>query len=110
MLFGETAQCGEIEMIVMVVRHEHDIDGGQFLKANARVAVPLGACPGNRAASFRPDGIGEDVETVHLDEKRRMTDGDHGKVAFRNADRGRWPGRNLFDLGPFGPVVAEQIP
>jgi len=50
MLFGETAQCGEIEMIVMVMRHEHDIDGGQFLKANARVAVPLGACPGNRAA------------------------------------------------------------
>ena len=81
-LFREAIQRRKIQVVIMVVGHQHDVNRRQVFKANAGGVAPPGTGPGDRAAAFGPDGVGQDVEAVHLDEKRRVTDRGHQKRAF----------------------------
>lgn len=109
-LFRETTQRRKIQVVIMVVGDQHDVNRRQLLKANARVLTPPGAGPGDRAAPFGPDGVGQDVEAVHLDQKRRVADRGHHKLSLPDPGRRRGSGQKIPDLRPFGPVVSENEP
>ena len=69
----------QIEVIIMVVRDHHRVDPGQRIERDARGVVPLrpGEPKGTRAP--RPDGVGQDIQSADLDEKRRMADERHAQ-------------------------------
>ena len=93
----------------MVVADQHEIDARQILEADARRGDP--ARPeAERSGALTPDRIGEDVETLRLDQHGRVADPCHQHP--RPVDARRRPGGGDRDaVGPGGAVVAAgQLP
>ncbi|MCY1295228.1 hypothetical protein D9M70_445580 [compost metagenome] len=75
-------------MVVVVVGDEHDVDRRQIVKLDAGGVVALRSGKGERAGATRPDGVGENVHAVHLDEQRRVADHRHAQAFAFDAEFG----------------------
>ena len=75
--FDEALQCRDVQMIVVIVRHDHDIDGRQIVEGDSRRSGASRPGEGHGACALRPDGIRQDVETRRLDQQCRMADHGH---------------------------------
>src|SRR6516225_17481 len=67
------AMCGrysregiEVEMVVMTVRHQHDIDRWQFCKCNARIVDSFRPNEAKRRRAIRPNRIEQHIEPCCL--------------------------------------------
>lgn len=78
----ETAQRRHVHMVVMIVAEQYHVDLRQCLECDTRRTHALGAAERDRASSFRPYGVGEDVETARLDQHAGMPD-DRGPRGVR---------------------------
>ena len=67
-------QRGDIEMIVVSVRHQHDIDRRQVRKADARVVHAFGPDETERRGALRPNRVEQHVKAGSLNEPARMAD------------------------------------
>ena len=114
---GKPRQRGKIEMIVMAVRHQHDVDRRQVDKGDARIVHSFGTDETERRSALRPNRIEQDIQASRLNEEAGMTDiGNAPGLAFdprrRTIGTGRWrPGRPL-RLGPAPMPIdkpAQQI-
>ena len=107
-LFRETLQGRKIKVIIMIVGHQHNINRGQMFKTDAGPKVPFGTHPWYRAATVRPNWIGENVKTIHLNKESGVTDRGHTDHAFRDkGDRTR-SRRNILYFRPFWPIIAQN--
>lgn len=70
----ELRQRRDVEMVVVAVRHQHDIDPGQFIECDAGIVVPLRPGEAERRGPHRPDRIEQDVEARGLDQPAGMAD------------------------------------
>ena len=104
---GEPRQRRDIEMIVVAVRHQHDVDRRQVGKRDAGIVDPLRPDEAERRRALRPDRIEQDIEARGLDQKAGVADiGDAPSRAFDARRRTvgirrRRPGR------PFRPGAAQ---
>src|SRR4051794_3455408 len=89
-------------MVVVIVADEHDVDRRQIAETDARRAMPLRPDVRRRRAALRPDRIGEDVEVVCLQQRRRVIDEGHAHPSVADALR-RLLARRLVD--PVAPVA-----
>jgi len=55
-------QRRKVEMIVMSVRHQHDVDFGQCLECDAGIVVSFRPGEGKRRGALRPHGIDQDIQ------------------------------------------------
>jgi hypothetical protein len=60
-------------MVIVVMAHNHEIDPGQRIEGDSRLAYPLGAKPPQRAYTFRPHRVSQNVAAWQLDEDGCMT-------------------------------------
>jgi hypothetical protein len=72
-----------VEMIVVIVRDQHDIDVRQILERNARRLHPLGSGALQRRGAQGKDRIREHVEPAGLHQHGRVTDPGGGRVHVR---------------------------
>ena len=96
--FASLFQRGVIQMIVVIVGNQHGINGRQVFETDTRLAVSLGACPGYGTATFRPDGVGQNIEPVHLNQEGGMADSGNPQGPFRHAGRGGGPGGSVYEF------------
>src|SRR5712664_4144756 len=87
-------------MIVMIVAQQNRIDWREVLKAQAGRTVPPRTQPSNRAGAFRPDWIGEDIPSVHLDEHRGVINEGDAQATLADLKRRR---RSRRSVGPRTP-------
>jgi hypothetical protein len=71
---SQKAQDGKIQMIVMIVADHHEIDAGKILPPDARRATAARADPRQRTWPLGPNRIGQKVESVLLEQQRRVVD------------------------------------
>lgn len=64
----QSPQCRQIHVVVVVVAEQNEVDGGQIVEAQPGWAVALRAGEGYGTDPLGPDGVGQHVEAVHLDE------------------------------------------
>ncbi len=104
---GEPRERGEIEMVVVAVRHQHGVDCGQRLECDPGIVDPLRSGKAHRRGALRPYRIAQEVDARGLYEKRRMADeSDPDRVSFD-------PGRRVVREGarhPFRPLLAAARP
>ena len=114
-------------MIVVIVRNQHEMNARETFEWHAGSDEPFRAGEGNRAGSFRPVGIRENIEPVELNEQGGMADpcDSHVSVIVTQSrpivvdrdertsswmhGRGPQPGRNELDCVPFGRISNERI-
>src|SRR2546423_4078485 len=68
--------------------------------------MPFWTRPSDGASAFRPDGIGQNVYVIHLNERSRVVDKSDTQASFADA-RGRR--RACQQLCPFIPVALFTI-
>ena len=73
-LIRQAAQGGKVQMIVVIVAQQYDIDGRQIVEFYSRRPAAARTDPAERAGSFGPDGIGQNVGAVLLNEHCGMVD------------------------------------
>src|SRR5215472_2935295 len=91
-----------VEMVVVIVRDEHDVDRRQVLEGDTgwrKALHPHRA--GERAQPLAPHGVGENVHAVELYEKRGVTDPRHGRLVAILAQR--------LHVGPDGGQGRELV-
>jgi len=114
-------------MIVVIVRNQHEMNTRETFEWHAGSDEPFWAGEGNRAGSFRPVGIRENIETVELNEQGGMADPCNRRISdivsqprsiVDDGDertgpwmqcRGPQSGRNELQLIPFGRISNERI-
>ena len=84
---GQPLHRGLVQVVVVIVRDQHDVDGRQILEAHAGRRHPLGAGERQRAGALRPLRIGEDVHAGELDQQRRVADPGDGGLGLVRAQR-----------------------
>ena len=52
---------GQIHVVIVIVRQQHEVDFRQILQCHAGCARALGACPLHGACALGEEGIGENV-------------------------------------------------
>jgi hypothetical protein len=72
MLGGEALDRRDVQVVVVIVRDQHDVDRRQILERQAGPRDPARAGERQRARALRPVGIGQDVHAVELEQQRRM--------------------------------------
>ena len=77
---GQPANGRHIEMIVVIVRDDHDVHRRQILECQRGRREPLRARERERARALRPLRIREDVHAVELNQQRGMADPGHGRL------------------------------
>ncbi|MNZ98435.1 hypothetical protein D3C78_1177180 [compost metagenome] len=65
----QALQRFHIQMVVVIMGHQHQIDGRQILKTDAGRIDPFGTGKTERAGALRPHRIDENIQTRRLDEK-----------------------------------------
>lgn len=90
---GEALQGRNIEMVVMVMAEKNGVDRWEVFEANAGVAMTLGSGKGDRADPVRPDGIGEKVEAISLEQDSGVIDERDAEGRIQDTLRGLQPGR-----------------
>ncbi len=78
-----------IEMIVMVVADQNQIDRRKVLESNARWAMPSRSGKWEWRDALRPDRIGQDVDSIELQQCGRVIDEGDTQAALIDARR-RW--------------------
>jgi hypothetical protein len=78
-----------VEVVVVVVRDQHEIDLRHRLQCEGRRRDALRARPLQRRRALRPPRIGEDVEPRHLHQQRGVADGGDARLVALHARR-RW--------------------
>ena len=76
---AQAGQGGEVEMVVVVVRHQHGIDRRQGGPGDPWRVHPLRPGPGERARTVGPDGIHQQVEPGDLHQQAGMADQGHAQ-------------------------------
>src|SRR5467141_834454 len=76
-----------VEMVVVVVRLHHDIQRGQVVERDPWRHPAARAGKWNRRCALAPHGVGENVETVELDEQARVSNPCHRQPRERRARR-----------------------
>ena len=71
---GQPLQGGEIQVIVVVMAEKHNIDTGKIVPEHTRIPAAARTGPGKWTGAFRPDRVGQHVETALLQEHRGMVD------------------------------------
>ena len=90
----QAADGGEVEVVVVIVRDQHPIDGREVGDVDARGVDALGAGKAEGAGAFRPMRVEQDVDASGLDE--------HGGVA----DEAQ---AELLASDALGGIVAEAV-
>ena len=70
----ELAQGFQVEVVVVVVAHQHQVDRRQLVERQPGRMVALRADEGERADPLRPDRVGEDVQAAVLDQQGGVVD------------------------------------
>ncbi|CRP11100.1 hypothetical protein PAERUG_P18_London_17_VIM_2_04_10_02600 [Pseudomonas aeruginosa] len=70
----ELAQGFQVEVVVVVVAHQHQVDRWQLVERQPGRMVALRADEGERADPLRPDRVGEDVQAAVLDQQGGVVD------------------------------------
>ena len=70
----EGAHGGIVEMIVVVVRLEHDIERREIIERDPRWDPPSGTRERHRRGALAPHRIGEDVAAVDLNQQAGVSD------------------------------------
>ena len=104
----EAPQRPQVHVVVVIVADHDEIDRRQVLEADPRRSMPLRPDPGDGANTLRPDGVGEDVQAVHLDQHRRVIDEGDAEVAAGDTCR-RDVGRDLLPLGPVPTPAGDDV-
>lgn len=73
------ADAGRIEMVVVVVRHQHQVHPRQFAQRQPRGLMALRAGEGQGRGPLRKDGVGEQREAAQLGQHRGMADPGGGR-------------------------------
>ena len=60
-------ECGEVQVIVVIVADEDNIQAGQIFQADSRTAMAERSCERDGAGAFGPDGIGQQVYAAGLE-------------------------------------------
>ena len=109
---GEPRQRRDIEMIVVGVRHQHDVDRRQVGEGDAGIVDPFRPDVAERRRALRPDRVEQDIETGGLDQPTGVAD--IGDAAGRTFDaRRRTVGKRRrrpvrpFCLGAAQPALQE---
>ena len=71
---GELADGRVVEMVVVVVRHDHEVDRRHRAQGNGHGLEALGAGEPRRRRARSPDRIGEHAQAVDLDQHRGMAE------------------------------------
>lgn len=87
-------QCIDVEVVIVVVRDQHEVDRRQVAHQDARRVAAKRSGKGDGACATRPDRIGQYVDARDLDQKGRVTDHGHtqpiagdGKFGLRLGER-----------------------
>src|SRR5437867_3012849 len=105
---AESLQSIDVEMVIVIVAYENEIDRRKVLESNSRRPVAPRASEADRGDALGPDGIGEDVDSIELQQRRGVIDERDAQVAIvHSARRRRSTGR--FDLRPRA-LLAMQHP
>ena len=83
----DAGQRLDVEMVVVVVRDQHDVDARQVRKGDAGLVDALGADEGQRARTLRIHRVDQQVEARDLVEERGVAEMDDANPF----DTGRWP-------------------
>ena len=79
-LRGQREDGRAVEVVVMVVRDQHDVDVRQVAKRDGQRDAPLWPCERHRRCARRELRIGQHVEARDLDQQRRMPEPGDGRV------------------------------
>ena len=71
---GQSSDCFQIKMIIVIMRDKDQINGGQILKWYPWRDQTLRTRKGDRARPIRPVRISQDVDAIELNEKCGMPD------------------------------------
>jgi hypothetical protein len=104
----EAPQRGDVHVVVVVVGKEHGVDVRQVLEANPRRPHPRRPQRLQRAASLRPDGVGEEIHPVRLDEHGGVVHERHPHLAQRHAVGRPRPRLRLRGALPLGTCLADK--
>ena len=74
---GEARDGRDVEVVVVIVRDEHDVDRRQVLELEAGRSHTLRTGEPDGARARRPLRVGQDVHPVELDQERRVADPGH---------------------------------
>jgi len=91
-------------MIVVAVRHQHDVDLGQRVERNAGIVVPFRSGKRKRRGAHRPHGIDQEVHAGGLDQPARMSD--KGQPYLVSGD----PRRRRVGMGARHPIGPGRAP
>src|SRR5882757_4466196 len=72
--FLETQECFDIEVVVVIVRDEHQMDRWQLLKRKAGITDAFRADATERTGALRINRIGQYIEARELQQKRDVID------------------------------------
>src|SRR5579859_8199719 len=95
-------------MIVMIVADENQIDRRKILEADAWRAMTLRSEKPDRRCALGPDRIGEDVDAIELDQRRRVIDERDAQLAARDALRRRLAKRCVGPRAPLAAIAREH--
>ena len=70
-------------MVVMVVADQNSMDGREIREFHSRRPVPFGASKAYGAAALGPNGVGQKIEPVCLDEYRGVVDVREPDIIYR---------------------------
>jgi len=93
-------------MIIMIVGHQHNIDGGKVFKRMPGSLYRLGP-PMIPDCNVRPYRVSENIDSVHLYEEGGVTDRCYVEPALRGAMTGVVQARTR-SLRPFRPIGAQN--
>lgn len=105
---SDATQRGHVEMIVVVVTLQNEIDLRQLIKTDAGSTVTFWPGPGNGTSTFRPDGVAEDIEAVHLKQHGRVADEGDADGATRNTVRGNGARSRIDPLAPWAGLTIQE--
>ena len=83
----QPAQSGQIQVIVVIVAEEYGIDAEKILPPHARLPVAARTDGGERTGPLGPDGIGQNVEVVLLEQHGGMVDQRNPQMSAFHARR-----------------------
>jgi hypothetical protein len=105
----EALQRVQIEVIVVIVAHQHDVDARQLFEREARWPDPTRPAPLHRAHAIGVHRVGQHVQSRKLQQQRRVVDVSDREFAALEA-RGQARPNRVFDLdGPACPT-ARTLP
>ena len=101
----------------MIVADEHGVDVWQIIDPHSRVSSAPRTYPGNRAGSFRPNWVRQNVGSTVLDEHGRVVHqslGNEGRGLIHSIGRNRpapmhpWIEKRIFP-GAYPPALSEMM-